>query len=244
MMSISTTPMSGCWRISSIAWRPFVALTTSISWFSSSVVSAKMLRASSSTTSTLRPRSTSLEAWRRLEHLLLGLGQVGDHAVQEERRLVEEPFRRLHVLEQDALRQPAQPLLLLAGQVLAGEDDDRDLAQARLRLQLLQQLEAAHVGQAQVEDAAVEGPVEELLDRLGARSPTWRSRCRRGCSSSTMLCRSIVVVLDDQQPLDVRLDEFLDPVEALVEALGRGRLYRRRRTPRAPAHGSAPPPRR
>ena len=41
--------------------------------------------------------------------------------------------------------------LLLARQLLAGEDDDRDVAQARLGLHLLQQLEAGHVGQPQVD---------------------------------------------------------------------------------------------
>ena len=44
-----------------------------------------------------------VRAVQPLEHLPLGLRQVGDDAVQEERGLVEQPLRRLHVLEHDAL---------------------------------------------------------------------------------------------------------------------------------------------
>ena len=43
MMSISTIAMSGVPWISSIAWRPLVALITSISWFSSSEVRFRTL---------------------------------------------------------------------------------------------------------------------------------------------------------------------------------------------------------
>ena len=96
------------------------------------VVSAKMLRASSSTTSTLRPRSTSFEPCSRSSICRLALGQVGDDAVQEQRGLVEQPLGRLHVLEHDALGHRSQPRLLVGRQLLAGEHDDRHVAQRRL----------------------------------------------------------------------------------------------------------------
>ena len=84
------------------------ALTTSMPWRSSRLVSAKMLRTSSSTTSTLRPCSGSSLWCRRLDHLLLGRRQVGDHAMQEQRGLVEQALGRSHALEHDALGLLAQ----------------------------------------------------------------------------------------------------------------------------------------
>ena len=78
-----------------------------------------MLRASSSTTSTLRCRSTSLDPCSRSSMRRFSIGQVRDDAVEEQRGFVEQPFRRLHVLEDDALRHELQPRLFLARQLLA-----------------------------------------------------------------------------------------------------------------------------
>ena len=44
-----------------------------------------------------------IRAVQTLEHGLLLRRQIGDHAVQEERRLVQQPLRGLHVLEDNAL---------------------------------------------------------------------------------------------------------------------------------------------
>ena len=89
--------------------------------------------------------------------------------------------------------------------------------QRRLGVDLLQQLEAAHVGQAQVQHHAVEGlrahrgerlaagvhghDLDVLVARAAPRSPAARS-----------------VVLDDQQPLGARRGEFLDAVERVLAA--------------------------
>ena len=62
-----------------------------------------MLRTSSSTTSTFLPASTGSVVVQLLEHLPLGLGQVGLDAVQEQRGLVQQPLGRLHVLDDDGL---------------------------------------------------------------------------------------------------------------------------------------------
>ena len=88
------------------------ASTTCMPWRSSRLDSAKMLRTSSSTTSTFLPASASSRLVQALEHALLGRRQVGDHAVQEERGLVEQALGRLHALEHDALRHLAQLRLL------------------------------------------------------------------------------------------------------------------------------------
>ena len=62
-----------------------------------------MLRASSSTTSTLRPRSDLVRSVQALQHLLLGFRQIRDDAMQEQRRLIEQPLGRLDVFQHDAL---------------------------------------------------------------------------------------------------------------------------------------------
>ena len=96
-----------------MALRPLVALITSISRLSSSVVRAKMLRASSSTTSTLRPARIAFESCSRSSICCLSCRQVGDHPMQEQSRLVQQSLGRLHVLEDDALGDLFQSRLLL-----------------------------------------------------------------------------------------------------------------------------------
>ncbi len=49
-----------------------------------------------------------------LEHLPLLIGQVSDDAVEEQRRLVEQPFGRLHVLQDNALRDDLEPRFFVA----------------------------------------------------------------------------------------------------------------------------------
>ena len=73
---------------------PLVAVITFMPWRSSRLLSAKMLRTSSSTTSTLRPLQRLVAVVQLLDHALLGFGQVGDDPVQEQRRLIEQPLRR------------------------------------------------------------------------------------------------------------------------------------------------------
>ena len=87
------------------------------------------------------------------------------------------------------------------GQLLAGEDDDRHVAQRRLGLQLVEQLEAGHVGQPQIDDAAVERRrSSSAVERLGAGAD-------RGDLDVVVIeqlddaVALDVVVLDDQQPL-------------------------------------------
>ena len=59
-------------------------------------------------------------------------------------------------------------LFLICGKVFAGEHHDRDIAQIRLALDAVEQLEPAHVRQPQVEHPAIEGLVEQRLQRFAA----------------------------------------------------------------------------
>ena len=117
-----------------------------------------------------------------LEHLALLGRQVALDAVQEQRGLVEQPLRRLHVLDDDRLGQPPQLGLLLLRQLLAGVDDDRNLRQLRARLHLLEQLEAAHVARAR------------------GRAPGSRTRC---CSSAASASAPVATAVVFTSPLPI-----------------------------------------
>ena len=97
----------------SIASLPVVAVSTCMPWRSSTLVSAKMLRASSSTTSTVCADEVFVGAVQPLEHPLLVRRQVGDDAVQEQRGLVEQPLGRFDALDDDAARHRVQACVFL-----------------------------------------------------------------------------------------------------------------------------------
>ena len=107
-----------------------------------------------------------------LEHPLLVGGQVGDDAVQEQRRLVEQPLGQLDALDDDAARHRVQLRVLLRRQLAAGEDDDRQVGEPPVVADRFEQLEARHVGQPQIEHDAI-----GRLARAAPRAP--RRRCRR-----------------------------------------------------------------
>ena len=98
--------------------RPFSAKRTSIPCASSALVSAKTLRTSSSTISTFLPSNTAVGAVQLLEHLALLVRQLRLDAVEEERRLVEQPLGRARVLDDDRLGVALQPRLLALRQLL------------------------------------------------------------------------------------------------------------------------------
>ena len=112
-MSISTTLRSGVCSISSIACRPLVARDDlhlvvlehggQREDVARVVVDDEHLAVAQHLVRAVQP----------LEQLLLGFGQIGHDAVQEQRRLVEQPLGRLHVLEHDALGHGLEPRLLL-----------------------------------------------------------------------------------------------------------------------------------
>ena len=130
-----------------------------------------MLRMSSSTTSTLRPVQGLIALVQVLDHVLLRLGQVRDDPVQEQRGLIEQPLRRAHALEHDALGLLAQLALLGLRKLAAREHDDRGLPQLRILLNLGQQVEARHVRQPQIQHHAVEGGCSRISSRAAAPVP-------------------------------------------------------------------------
>ena len=187
---------------------------------SRTLLSAKMLRASSSTSSTVLPTRSSSELCSRSSMRCLSGGQVGDDPVQEQRGFVEQPLRQFDALDDDAARHRVQLRILLGRQLAAGEHDDRQVGQRRVVADRFEQLEARHVGQPQIEHDAI-----DRLRRAVSRAP--RRRCRpvtMSMSSWPSSSRDAEllgrIVLDDQQALAARLDEILDPAERRLEILG------------------------
>ena len=115
-----------------------------------------MLRMSSSTTSTRRPRSASSLRCSCSIIFCLRRWQIGDHAVQEQRRLIEQSLRRLHPLE-------TMLLALRRSSLCSASVSSRPVnttigisLHSAVQLHPIEQLEAGHVGQAQIEHDAVE----------------------------------------------------------------------------------------
>ena len=131
-----------------------------------------MLRRSSSTIRTFLPARSGSDLLALVEHLPGRRAEVGLDPVQEQGRLVDQVLQRPDVLDDRRLGHLVEPGLLLGGQVPAGVDDDPEALGVDLPLDRLQQLQAAHVGQAEVEHQAVE--------RLRpAAPPAPRRPCRR-----------------------------------------------------------------
>ena len=81
----------------------------------------------------LPPDQVIIGSVQALEQCLLLGRQVGDHAVEEERRLVQQPLGRLDSLHHDAPGEGMQARVLLGGEFLAGEDHHRQVTQSSRR---------------------------------------------------------------------------------------------------------------
>ena len=173
---------------------------------SSTLLSAKMLRASSSTSSTVRPTRSSSELVQPLQHALLLRRQVGDDAVQEQRGLVEQPLGRFDALHHDAARHGVQLRVLLGATARVPVNTTTGTSRQRVVVaDLLQHLEAGHVGQPQIEHHAVERLARAALASASAPVPAVTISMSSWPSSSRDAQLLGGVVLDHQQPLAARL---------------------------------------
>ena len=143
--------------------------------------------------------------------------------MQEESGFVEQPLGRFDVLDHHAARQRVQLRIFFRRQLPAGKDDHGQVFQLGRVAQLLQHLEAGHVGQAQIEHDAVVASLLERLERSCAGSAT--SMSMSSCHSNSRVLRLLGrIVFDDQQPLAARLRVLLDARERRIEIFGRCRL--------------------
>ena len=165
-------------------------------------------------------------AMQPFQHGLLLRRQIGDDPVEEQRSLVQQPFRRTHILQNDALGHRLELCLFGGGQVPTSEDDHRHGRQRRLSVHPLQQLETGHVGKTQVEHDAIKRTLEQGLQRLAAGP----DGCHFDVAGSEQFLGGAsldLVVLDDQEPLGARRREFLDPIERRLQSIGRGRFHQK-----------------
>src|SRR5437660_11227120 len=72
------------------------------------------------------------------------------NTMKDQRSLIQQPFERSDILNDDRFREASQFCLFLGIEVLAGIDDDRDVAD--LGLDLLHQLESVHFGKCEVQN--------------------------------------------------------------------------------------------
>ena len=155
---------------------------------------------------------------QELQHPLLVGRQVGHHAMQEQRRLVEQTLRRFHALDDDAARHGVQPRVLLGRQFLAGEHHDRNIGERRVAPHLVEHLEAGHVRQPQIEHHAIARILAQRGQRVAAG---------RGIDDLDVVVTEQRVdahplggvVLDHQEPAPPRLGEVLDPGRARPKCL-------------------------
>src|SRR5690242_6846601 len=159
-----------------------------------------------------------------LEHAPLVLRQLRFDSVQEQRRLVEQTFRTLHVLDDDRVSETAQPRLLLLRELLARVDDDRQVTYRRIGLHGLEKLETILSAlEAEIEHHAVVVRLRELAERLFRRRDGRDLDILVGDQLDDALALDIVV-LNDEQTLYLLIDELRYSIEGVVEGLLRDRL--------------------
>src|SRR5579862_4556702 len=153
------------------------------------------------------------------QHPLFHFREPADDAVQEQRGLVEQALRRLYAFDNDALCHGSQLRGFVVGEFLAGEDDDRYLAQYRLALDLREQIESRDVGQTEIQDDTIERLPAQKVQRFVAGAG--------GGDLDVLVCQKLddahlldLVVFHDQQATDTPGDEALDALEGAFQIVG------------------------
>ena len=105
-----------------------------------------------------------------VKHSLLFRRQIGNDPVQEESSLVEQSLGRLHALHHHTPRQTMEASVFIRGQLLASKDDNWQVAQRRSIAQSFEDIEAAHIRQAQVEHNTIKGFAVDCFERVRSGS--------------------------------------------------------------------------
>src|SRR5579875_2323808 len=159
-----------------------------------------------------------------LQDLPLLLGQIGLHPVQEKRGLVQKPLGRAGLLQDDRLCRLAQPGFFLLGKLARGVNDDWRLGRLRFGFDSLDELEAAHVRETEIEHYAV------IMLRFQLRKRIGRGAHRGGVDIvvADQLDYSLalsLVILDDQQVPGLLFNKVLYVRKRPVQVLLAGRLF-------------------
>ena len=164
--------MSGLDSINSIASLPVVAVRTRIPRRSSTLLSAKIFRASSSTSSTVRSTRSSSELVQPLEHALLLRPASRSPRDAGTARFRRADARGLDALDHDAARHRVEAGVLLGAQFAAGEHDHRHVRQRVVGAEFLPALQSRSC-----RAGADRGPRNRRAAGAAHRAP--RVRCRR-----------------------------------------------------------------
>ena len=143
--------------------------------------------------------------------------------MQEQRGFVEQALGRFDALHDNAARHRMQLRILVGREFAPGEDDNRRGRQRFVVTQALQNLEARHVGQPQIEHDTIGGLL--LQPRQGGRAGIDRFDVdvvvSKKLGDAELLGR---IILDDEQALAAMFDKGLDAGERSLEPFGRRRL--------------------
>src|SRR5437868_2135917 len=128
------------------------------------------------------------------------------------------------MLENDRLRIPAKPRFVVALELLAGVDDDRQVAHRRITLYALEQVESVRAREAEVEHHAVILTATELFERL-IRTRNCRDLHIIGADElDDRFALGFIVLVNQQSPYPLFINESIEPGECVVEFLARERL--------------------
>ena len=143
--------------------------------------------------------------------------------MQEERGFVQQPFRRFDILDDHAASQRMQLRVFFRGQFASGKDDHGQVLELGIVAQLLQHIEAAHIGQPQIEHHAIVIAFRKRQKRVaaGVDHVDIDVLVAQQFARAELFGR---IVFDDQQPLAARLRVLADPREGGIEILGGRRL--------------------
>ena len=132
-----------------------------------------------------------------MQHALPLRGQLRFDLMQKQRDLIQQPFRRARVLDDDRAGEAPERVLFIARERLTGIDDDRREGHIVLLGHLLEQIVTAQIRQIQVEHHAIEGGCLQLHQGFGG--------CRYGVDPDFAIGQQLretfalsLVVFDDQ----------------------------------------------
>ena len=156
--------------MNSIACRPFVALMTSIRAFEQ-CRQGKDVAGVVVDDEHLASAEHVVGVVHAFEHLLLFRRQIGDNAVQEQGRLVEQTLGGLNILKHDTLGHGLDSASSSADRSLPVKTTTGRSRRTGFVLNLFEQFESRHIGQTQVEHDAI-----EQIDRARPRRLRRQSR--------------------------------------------------------------------
>src|SRR5450432_2097025 len=96
-----------------------------------------------------------------LKHFLFFSRQIGNDAMEEECGFVQEALGRFDAFDDHAAGQGVEASVFFGGEIFSGKDDNWEVAESGRVAQALEDVEASHIGETEIEDHAVIGIVRD-----------------------------------------------------------------------------------